>query len=161
MNPEFITRVVSLVQKTNDRVVLADPQTGKAVVLLDLDSYEKMCDSAAVAKPAEKPVGRQTDTEKIRLPTPRIMEKSAQISEIPIRTRTHVALDEQIRVPVRQPDLTPRPPPDIMNRDIGTRKTATDSRKTEEFRPAVQRVPQPEPANVFEAEERFYLEPLE
>ena len=42
MNPEFITRVVGLVQKTNDRVVLADPSSGKAVVVMDLDSYERL-----------------------------------------------------------------------------------------------------------------------
>ena len=43
MNPELITRVVNLIQKNGDKVVLADPTTGKAVVVMDLEAYEKLC----------------------------------------------------------------------------------------------------------------------
>lgn len=63
MNPEFIARMVELVKKHGDRVVLADTATEKAVVILGLEEYEalragapvKVGTAAAVAL-AERPV---------------------------------------------------------------------------------------------------------
>lgn len=61
MNPELITRVVNLIQKNGDKVVLADPTTGKAVVVMDLEAYEKLCavptaNPVQVAAPAAAPI---------------------------------------------------------------------------------------------------------
>ena len=45
MNPEIINRVINLIDKNNERVVLVDPETGQAVVVMDFDAYERMTDS--------------------------------------------------------------------------------------------------------------------
>jgi|GEM_PF-2039811 hypothetical protein len=42
MNNELVLRLIALVQKNGDKVVLADPTTGKGVVVMDLDSYERL-----------------------------------------------------------------------------------------------------------------------
>lgn len=42
MNNELVLRLITLVHKNGDRLVLADPNTGKGVVVMDLDSYERL-----------------------------------------------------------------------------------------------------------------------
>ena len=166
MNPEFITRVVGLVQKTNERVVLADPQTGKAVVVMDFDSYERLI-SAAPAAPAQVPVPAPQIKAEVpierpstRIPTPPTVEKTAMVGEIPVKTRVHVAVKDRAARPSLRQDLTQEAGRDIMNRDTGAWKTA-QPRASEALRP----VPVSQPAGLsvsaIEEEERFYLEPIE
>lgn len=59
MNPELISRVVNLVQKSGDKVVLADPVSGKAVVVMDLEAYELIV-AATVAEPEAEHVPAPT-----------------------------------------------------------------------------------------------------
>jgi len=159
MNPEFITRVVGLVQKTNDRVIIADPQTGKAVVVLGLDSYEKLCN--VVAPQDEALAAQPTPQTEIRLPNPQVIQKMAQPSVASVRTKVHVAVRETPKEAIVRQDLTHGEPEAKMNRDIGAWKSAPESRRIEELQSVPQPVPQMEMANVFEEEERFYLEPIE
>jgi hypothetical protein len=49
MNPELIARLVKLVEKTGDRIVLPDLESGKAVVVMDLDAYERLHDAAMLS----------------------------------------------------------------------------------------------------------------
>jgi hypothetical protein len=42
MTPELIARIVGLVRRQGERVVLADSVTGKAVVIMDLEQYEAL-----------------------------------------------------------------------------------------------------------------------
>lgn len=166
MNPEFITRVVGLVQKTNERVVLADPQTGKAVVVMDFDSYERLLNVApalAAAPTAPAPqIKAETPVERpvTRLPNPPAAEKTAMIGEIPVKTRVHVAVKEQTRRPAPRQDLTQDAVGDNMNRDTGTWKTA-QPRLSEALRPVPVSQSAGLSASVIEEEERFYLEPIE
>lgn len=47
MNPELITRLVKLIEKTGDRVILPDVESGKAVVVMGLDAYEQLTGAAS------------------------------------------------------------------------------------------------------------------
>ncbi|OGL72480.1 hypothetical protein A3C96_01075 [Candidatus Uhrbacteria bacterium RIFCSPHIGHO2_02_FULL_60_10] len=168
MNPEFITRVVGLVQKTNDRVVLADPSSGKAVVVMDLDSYERLMGVDAETVAAQEMANTavvQPAREPAPLPRPRQTEKFASMSEFPVKTKVHVAVRDIAPKTSGSTDLTTKSDPAIMNRDNGARNAATERVErpvaSAESRPAAPRYAQPEPSNVFEEEERFYLEPLE
>ncbi len=42
MNSELVLRLIALVQRNGDRVVLADQNTGEGVVVMDLASYEAL-----------------------------------------------------------------------------------------------------------------------
>lgn len=55
INPEFLKRVMTLAMKNGDRVVVTDPATDKAVVVMDFESYEKFT-SAPLPPPASQTV---------------------------------------------------------------------------------------------------------
>jgi hypothetical protein len=166
MNPEFITRVVGLVQKNGDRVILADPQTGKAVVVLDLESYERLCDTSAVAAatPPVAPVKTQENTLKIA-------QKTAEPSKNTTSKRQPVFLAPEASEKASMRDLTQEELLDKINRDIGVWKTAQERKHAEELVSAAQTLPRfsaiggpaagGETQNALEEEERFYLEPIE
>jgi hypothetical protein len=42
MNPELLRRVISLVKRNGERMILMDQETGDGVVVLDLATYEQM-----------------------------------------------------------------------------------------------------------------------
>jgi hypothetical protein len=138
MNPEFISRIVGLVQKTGDRVILADQQTGKAVVVLDLESYERLCapSPAQVATPAPRPEIKVQETEKV-----------AEISQNSDAKRKAVFAPSASKETGAMADLTQEELMAKINRDIGAWKTAQDRKRPSR--------------NAFEEEERFYLEPIE
>lgn len=166
MNAELIERLLALVEKTGDKVVLADPRTGKNVVLMPLDQYEKMLGLAAKELPTQ----------------PRRQERNL-LEEVIMRDRQEKKLAEVSPVYAGQapqqppqypaPEMTQRPPMpnafrkvlteratvDKITRDIGTWKTAQDKRRTEEVRATVE--PAHQVTDALEDEERFYLEPLE
>lgn len=167
MNPELISRVIGLVEKHGDRVVLADQQTGKAVVVLDLPAYEKLLaggsaalsepKSAARAVPAVQP--EISPTEKPQLFSIN-SKKKAKISDFSIN---ELKFPISAKEPVAGPnlaDLTQEELLDKINRDIGTWKTVQESKRTEELKAAFGVAPLAR-AQILEEEERFYLEPIE
>ncbi len=158
MNPELINRLVHLVERTGDRVVLADPTTGKAVVVMDLNSYERLC----VPMPAQ--VALEIPSAPTEHQKPIFKAEQSQISQskptksviAPAASASNLA------------DLTHEELMDKINRDIGDWKEAQESRTRAEERPrqpqkqpAVKAAPRAEPTAQLEDEERFYLEPIE
>jgi lipoprotein-anchoring transpeptidase ErfK/SrfK len=149
MNSELLAR---LIQKNGDRVVVADPDTGRAVVVMDLESYERLC-GAAPAVTAAAPVEVPKMAEKV--------EKVAEFSEISTKKRkASNKIEETAPAPVMG-DLTQEGLIDKINRDIGAWKTAQERKRTVELQSAAHSAPRFETVNVLEEEERFYLEPIE
>lgn len=156
MQPEFISRVVGLVQKNGDRVILADPQTGKAVVVLDLESYERLCDASPAV--GETPATLPFQTPKMSLPNAtKIAEQSKKIDaqRKPIFTVPEASGRGTLA------DLTQEELLDKINRDIGVWKTAQERKRSDELVSAAQTLPRFEAPSALEEEERFYLEPIE
>ena len=71
MNPEIISRVISLIGKNNERVVLVDPDSGRAVVVMDLGAYESLLQSkdSAVVPVTEPPAAVWSRNRSNRFPT--------------------------------------------------------------------------------------------
>lgn len=161
MNPELISRLISLVERTGDRVVLADPQTGKAVVVMDLSSYEKLCVGVKPAELSSKPAVTDEPAAAVKIEEPKA-QKTAEIKEkTPSRAQSAV----KPAVPVSNTgltDLTQDELLDKINREIAAWKNGQESKRTEELKAAAKTVvPMSGVASVFEEEERFYLEPIE
>ena len=167
MQPELITRLVGLVQKTGERVILADPETGKAVVVMDLAEYERLCvappPAPAVASPVPLPV--PAPHVQVHVPAPKTVEeisqKMAQPSDNPFKKRGRQLGVEGGVTPATSRDLTQEELLDKINRDIGAWKTAQERKRTDELKAVVQNTPRLETVNAMEDEERFYLEPIE
>src|SRR3989344_2346607 len=128
MNPEFISRVVGLVQKNGDRVVLADAATGKAVVVLDLESYERLTSvkSPAVSESAPEPVRNVAPMTPIETVISATRSKMTEIHQHGGDTQVMPKQTEPVA------DLTREQLMDKINRDIGAWKTAQETKKTEE-----------------------------
>ncbi len=142
MNSELIQRLINLVRKNGDRVVLADPEGGKAIVIIDLDAYEKLAAGAAKIPSAAAVIAK----EQAQQFASAYAEKTAEVSENPFKKRkAQFRVDEPIPATVAS-DLTDGALGDKLNRDIGTWKTAKKG---------------PKASNALEDEERFYLEPIE
>ena len=161
MNPELISRLISLVERTGDRVVLADPQTGKAVVVLDLSSYEKLCVGPKPAESAPAP----TVVNEVQA-TAKIEEFKVQKSaEIKVKTTTKDKSSDKLPAPAANAtltDLTQDELLDKINREIAAWKTGQEKKRTEELKAAAQTASSfSSVASVLEEEERFYLEPIE
>jgi len=161
MNPELISRLISLVERTGDRVVLADPQTGKAVVVLDLSSYERLCVGSQMTETAPPAV-----VEKEVQATAKIEELKVQkSSEIKVKTTTKDKSADKLPPPVTNTgltDLTQDELLDKINREIAAWKTGQEKKRTEELKAAAQTAePFSGVSAVLEEEERFYLEPIE
>jgi len=161
MNPELITRLISLVERTGDRVVLADPQTGKAVVVLDLSSYERLCVGVKPAETQDQPAvaGEATAASRIE---GLFVEKIAEIKEKPAMKAKPA---DKLTAPTANAgltDLTQGELLDKINREIAAWKNGQESKRTEELQAAAKTAaPFSGAAGVFEEEERFYLEPIE
>lgn len=154
MQPELIARVINLIQKNGDKVVLADPQSGKAVVVMDLEAYEKLCvQPAPVAAPKAIEIAPKI--------APVEAEKKAEQSQNSAKKKG-IRLTAETMGPTHiLADLTQEQLIDKINRDIGAWKTAQDRRRTDELKSAAQLAPQFEAVSAIEDEERFYLEPIE
>jgi hypothetical protein len=152
MNAELLARVIGLIQKNGDRIVVADPDTGRAVVVMDLESYERLCGGA----PAVVQTAQETPKKE-----PEKVEIKAEISEISTKKRRVSAKAEDLVPAPLMGDLTQEGLIDKINRDIGAWKTAQERKRTEELQSAAQKFPRYEATNVLEEEERFYLEPIE
>lgn len=55
MTPEILAKIMGIVGKTGERVIVVDPASGIPVVLLNLDEYEKLRPAPA-ANPIQPPV---------------------------------------------------------------------------------------------------------
>ncbi len=154
MQPELIARVINLIQKNGDKVVLADPQSGKAVVVMDLEAYEKLCvQPASAAAPRALEMAPKM--------APREVEKKAEQSQNTGKKKG-IRLTAETMGPTHiLADLTQEQLIDKINRDIGAWKTAQDRRRIDELKSAAQLAPQFEAVGAIEDEERFYLEPIE
>ncbi len=113
MHPELITRVVNLIQKNGDKVVLADPTTGKAVVVMDLEAYEALCAvQPAIAQPVAAtpavtaPAPMQAAPAMQPVMGPRVAP-SAPAAFVPTSQSPVTAAPEAVAVP---PKMTPRIP---------------------------------------------------
>lgn len=140
----MLKKVIELVRKNGDKMVLADPETGKAVVVMDLEQYESLC------------VGIQKD-EKKEGKSAKEVENKAKISkkqEIPRPADPQGAIKGLS-------DLTQEELLDKINRDIGEWKTAQELKRTEELQSAAENLPSLSAAVSLEEEERFFLEPIE
>lgn len=162
MQPELIARVINLIQKNGDKVVLADPQSGKAVVVMDLEAYEKLCVQPAPAAVGALPADRQAKAIEM---APKMAtlegEKKAEQSQNSGKKKG-IRLTAETMGPTHiLADLTQEQLIDKINRDIGAWKTAQDRRRTDELKSAAQLAPQFEAVSAIEDEERFYLEPIE
>lgn len=158
MNPELIARVVSLIQKNGDKVVLADPTTGKAVVVMDLEAYEKLCVGPVAQAPVIEPQKAIETTVKFESS---FTEKKAEISQKTDKKKGIKVTPETMGSTHILADLTQEELIDKINRDIGAWKTAQDRRRTDELKSVAHRAPQLETVGALEDEERFYLEPIE
>lgn len=160
MNPELITRLISLVERTGDRVVLADPETGKAVVVMDLSSYERLCTSGVKAESVAAPAVFKEPESEPRISPPK-SQKTAENAVIPAKMARVVEPAPAAPVSSGLTDLTQAELLDKINREIAAWKTAQESKRTEELKAAAKTVSPFVAAGVFEEEERFYLEPIE
>ncbi len=169
MNPELISRLVSLVERTGDRVVLADPNTGKAVVVMDLSSYEKLC---VGVKPALSQVEEPADlsskpaVSEESVPVPQNEEpkaqKNAEIKEKKTIEAKPVIKPSAAAANPGSADLTQEELLDKINREIAAWKNGQEKKRADELKAAAKTAaPFSGIASVFEEEERFYLEPIE
>ena len=168
MQPELITRLIALIQKTGERIVLADPETGRAVVVMDLEQYERLCGAAPAQAPIpqlQTPLTSPTPQQPQRI-EPEIPQKIAKPSENPFKKRGYqFGVAEPVKKEVLH-DLTQDELLDKINRDIGAWKTAQERKRSDELQGVAQGAQRPEPLKVetvsaLEDEERFYLEPIE
>ncbi|MBI4457363.1 hypothetical protein HY633_00160 [Candidatus Uhrbacteria bacterium] len=159
MTPELINRVVGLVGKNGERVILVDPQSGKAIVLLDLESYERL--SAPNDEPKFTP-GPSAPAASVRIAASDSVEpeKIAQHSEKKPRERVMEENPFRARAAAHLGDLTRAGAIDKINRDVGQWKTAQGAKRAEELK-MVELKTQLASAGALEEEERFYLEPME
>jgi len=165
MNPELITRLVSLVEKTGDRVVLADPATGKAVVVMDLASYEKLSTGAiqpAVQAPAaaEAKAVEPAPEPALKI-TVKNTKKTAQPAAISVAKEQPALAAVEAPVQAASADLTQEELLDKINREIAAWKTAQEKKRSDELKAAARNIAPIQAAVAFEEEERFYLEPIE
>jgi len=156
MNSELIIRVVNLVQKNGDRVVLADAQSGKAVVVMDLEAYERLSGNV-VNVPVHVALPTETIESAPRIP-PSILSTFSQQKE----AKKKPAVKSEITSAFAGlGDLTQEQLLDKINRDIGNWKTEQGRRHTDALKSAVQQPSSLESGSVVEDEEKFYLEPIE
>jgi len=184
MNLEMVEKIIALVAQHGDKFVVADKESGRAVVVMDLAMYEALLEGREVS-----PVGTATP-EPVRQP-----------EEIPVQTPKRPATPRERPV---EPSPTPRQPAapiqpfaerrkmaekseifghqegalvslteaelmDKISRVIGKWKNAQESRRIDELQ-SVGRNSQPSPSTppstqvdeaVRDDEDRFFLEPIE
>lgn len=163
MTPELIQKVVGLVGKNGERIIVVDPQSGRAVVLLDLESYERL--TAGANQPQVTP-GPNAPAATVRVvPQPETVQKFVPIDLKKLAQQKEkealLAAKQAATAPSGLGDLTQAELLDKINRDIGHWKTAQDAKRTEELKSAARKLQVFEGAQNLEEEERFFLEPIE
>lgn len=100
MNNELVLRLITLVSKNGDRIVLADPSTGKGVVVMDLDSYERL--NAALDEVQSSPAALPEAIETPSLPQPQAYPPPAS---------RFASYAEEVRKTYSEEVRAPSPPP--------------------------------------------------
>lgn len=151
MQAEFLQRLLDLMEKTGDRVIFADRQTGKAVVLMDLEAYERLHGKAqAVAHQDAQPVPVPQPSP-VKVARPLIESRSAR------KRPTEPVSQEPAFSALTQTELL-----DKINRDISAWKEGQERHRAEELQSVAKKMPSPTAAeDAREEEERFFLEPIQ
>jgi len=179
MNPEIISRVIKLIDKNNEKVILMDPDTGRGVVVMDLEAYEKLSSGKSLEIVEKKEEVKEiskivelVEPQEIQIEDKideKVEEKVENKAEKPVMEETsfkrpYPPADNKKR-PMDTPafsDLTQSELLDKINRDIATWKTTQEQRREGELVTAAKEVVETKPkTDVLEEEERFYLEPVE
>jgi len=183
MNAGLINRLINLVRKTGHRVVFGDPETGQAVVVMDLAEYEQLIGADKVEKPeaydshVNKMHQENFPRKEVRAHLP---EESfeAVIENEPSEPQRIEVKHEENQQQSRGNDLTGGGAASNINREIGGQKTRSGKRRNKgnnrptppprnepvnqpAVQPSAPEIPQSEPEPELDDEERFYLEPLE
>jgi hypothetical protein len=129
MNPEFVTRILKLIDKTGDKVVMMDPQSDRAIVVMDLEQYESLVAARpdvapAVAPtppaaaeseptPTSEPTPAPVLTQPVE-PTPEPIQPTNQeqpfiLEDDPTPESAPISQPVEAPTPTPQPDLTPDP----------------------------------------------------
>lgn len=190
MNSEFLQKLIALCAKTGDKMVVADPASGKSYVVMDLESYERILGIAVPSVPAASaPVASQAAVE-MPAPRPQSVFSRQKPPETPRNSddgKVEFFAEESGKTvhydapsASASPDLTQEELLYKINRDIGDWKTAQERKRAQVLRSAANgrseprrapRIaaqppkvskPQPvEPVDQLEEEEQFFLEPIE
>lgn len=183
MQSEFLQKLIGLVAKTGNTMIVPDPTTGKSYVVMDMESYERLLVGATPVQqvpqpflPQQMPMGYQVPFQApqmvMQAPVPTPFVPPAYPSQESHFVPQQSKKDVQAPTPRRAAsvDLTQEELLDKINRDIGDWKTAQERQRTEVLQSAAER-PDPRPAKplpvqslpeqALEEEERFYLEPIE
>jgi hypothetical protein len=191
MTPELISRIVGLLRKQGDRVILADSATGKTVVIMDLEQYEALSTPVeSSVRPIERPIPQRAEPihqayeepdpesrqepriePRVEAPTfappivrkiaPETPQKIAKNSDNPFKKRAKQLGVEAPLDPMDLADLTQTELLDKINRDIGDWKTAQERKRSDELQSVARRPQRFEAETAVVEEERFYLEPIE
>lgn len=138
MNQNTLNRLLELIGKTDDKVVITDPAGEKPYVLMSLDQYEKLMNGSAAQKAAPAPQPK---------PAKRPSLQVAEDLDPPVTLKGMTSFEGQKRdIPLwKSPQETAKPP-----LPVAPLKTVQEG-------PFGHAQDKPE----TESEEQFYLEPLE
>jgi hypothetical protein len=191
MDTKLIARLIDLVRKTGDRVVVPDDtDSGRAVVIMDLDAYENLMNSAVRSEPLVEQAPVEQEAPQTFEPEPMpvleqdVVQQIRAIRKEPesrVQQQPQIAQEEQVAPapPTNLPmaddqDLTQPPIDAKIKPEIGDWKTVGQVRPSvapksdqKTFGPAKEPLNQPTvqevvtPQDQLEEEERFYLEPIE
>lgn len=154
MNEPTLGRLLGLVEKTGDKVIVTDPAGERPYVLMSLDQYERLLEtSRPIAVPSPRPQAPvPMSAPKPVMPTPKPvvpkpLHQSAQGPAVQGFTKPADLWRSKLGLDAAEPPVrnlfTPKPRP------IPVAKPVQEPEPTPEF------------AVEAEGEEQFYLEPLE
>ncbi|KPJ85257.1 hypothetical protein AMJ57_03840 [Parcubacteria bacterium SG8_24] len=174
MDPRLLAKLISLTEAENGQVVLVDSHSGKAIVVLGLETYQRIRQEGLKDKPADQttvmtaeggPVAQAPDTEAsldvLRQEKESVVRKFSALDDF---VQGSSGDPERPEIPVTAPavsDLTQEELLDKINRDIGRWKLAQEAKRAEELQAAARPRKADSWQGTAEEEERFYLEPLE
>lgn len=143
MNQDTLNRLIDLVGKTGDKVVVTDPAGEKPYVLMSLDQYENLMNGASEPKKAPEPPKAPTKENKSKpAPFKPAKRPSLQVAEDldpPVALKGMTSFNGQKKdIPLwKSSQAPPKPAPQA--------PVAVPAQQVQES----------------ESEEQFYLEPLE
>ncbi len=168
MHAELINRVIGLVKKHGDKVVLMDEKTGEAVVVLGLESYEKLVGTGMgrdqLVQPISQPVApliQPVPSTPAQQPTPiapvaqqQVRQPQVQQQRQPEERRGHAKglTTEEVMAAVGERERPIQPPP-----QPPVQQPVMQQRPTE----PINQAPIEPKKDAVNDEERFYLEPIE
>jgi hypothetical protein len=178
MHSEFLQKLIGLVAKTGNTMIVPDPTTGKSYVVMDMESYERLL-AGSTPVPAYSAGGQQAlqPFPQPQMPMayqvpfqamPQAPQQPVFVPPAPTPPESHFSAQQSRKEPIpttpRKPasvDLTQEELLDKINRDIGDWKTAQERKRTEVLQTAAEPQRQIFDEQALEEEERFYLEPIE